>query len=69
VTFDGGGRVSEGFGDEGHWGELGEFMEGSQPGGPGAEHPAETGREVSGVDVSAWWGSAEYPIGVGVRGG
>lgn len=37
--------VAEGFGDDGHWGELGEFLEGSQSGRPAAEGSAELLRE------------------------
>jgi len=53
VAFDGGRRVAQGFGDDGHGCEFGEFVEGSESRRPGAEQLAETGCEVSGVDVTA----------------
>jgi len=53
VAFDGGGGVVEGFGDDGHGCEFGEFVESSQACGAGAEELAEACGEVPGVDVAS----------------
>lgn len=53
MAFDGGGGVAEGFGDDGHGCEFGEFVECSQACGAGAEEFAEAGCEVSWVDVAS----------------
>lgn len=69
MAFDGGWGVSEGFGDDGHGCEFGEFVVGSESCGPCAEQLAEACCEVSWVDVSSGGGAAEYPLGIGVSGG
>jgi hypothetical protein len=66
VAFDGGGGVADGFGDDGHGCEFGEFVESAESRGPRAEQFAEPRCEVSGVDVTPGRGSAEYPSCVGM---
>jgi hypothetical protein len=51
VAFDGGGGVSEGFGDDGDGRDFGEFVEGSEPGCSAAEGCTESFGEAGGSEV------------------
>lgn len=66
MAFDGGGGVAQGLGDDGHGCEFGEFVQGAEAGGAGAEEIAELVSEAGGVDVAAGGVAAKDPVAVGV---
>ena len=68
MAFDGDWRVSEGFGDDGHGRDFGEFVERAKSGSSAAEGRAGPLGEAGSPQMSSGRAAAEHPAAVGPRG-